>query len=365
MGKDGWHIMNDNWKDSYVESMEQIKFTEKQQERMVDFMVNNAGKKEKHMPASRTGMSFKIRRLAIACICFCIITAGAAAANAAGVFKPVSEAFREVFHLDADTARITDYTGSSLGITDTSGNVSVTADAVLGDDYNFAVVFSIKKEDGTAFKEDDIRALNAEQNDVSFRYMNIITNKKADGQKMGNQGRDFYFYDANPDDPSFQLLYTCTSDIPGSTGEVNALFSDFGYYDSSAHFVTVASGCWNIKFQLDYVNSARHLATGQQIKQGKETIIVKKADISPVGFHIEFETENMEDIEEMPGIVKNFPVELVLTDGKKINLKKKSKAFSLWIENNSTYATYGNTFQQIIPVEQMESLHIGNLKLDF
>lgn len=105
MGKEGQRIMNNHLENNYVESMEQMKFTKEQQERMVDFMVNHKGEKRNRMTALRTKLPFGIKRLAIAVVCFCIITAGAAVANAAGVLKPVSEAFREAFHLGKDTAQ--------------------------------------------------------------------------------------------------------------------------------------------------------------------------------------------------------------------------------------------------------------------
>ena len=53
MGKEGQNIMNNRLENNYVESMEQMKFSKEQQERMVDFMVNHVGEKRNHASAAR------------------------------------------------------------------------------------------------------------------------------------------------------------------------------------------------------------------------------------------------------------------------------------------------------------------------
>lgn len=362
MGKEGQNIMNNHLENNYVESMEQMKFSKEQQERMVDFMVNHVSEKRDHVSAARARLRFNIKRLAIAAACFCMITAGAAVAHAAGVFQPVSEAFREIFHLGTDTAQISDNVGGSLGISDTYDDVTITADAVLGDDYNFAIVFSIKKRDGTAFNfnKKDIRALNNPRNLKDFRSREIRTDKK-----LGNQGRSFHFYDVNPDATSIQFLCSCATNTNDSIGaKVTASFIDFGYYDSSSKFVPIITGYWDMTFPLNYVDSARHFVINQKIKQDGETIIIKKADISPVGFYIEFEIRDAKKLKEIE-IIQRIPLELVLADGKKINLRDKSNGFSGWIDGNNACAAYGNVFFEIIPIEQMESLRIGSVTMDF
>lgn len=357
--------MNNHWKNNYVKSMEQMKFTEKQQERMVDFMLNQA--KEKHTSDTRSRMSLGAKRLAAAGICLSIITAGTAVAHAAGILNPVSEVFREIFHLEDDTAKITDEIGSSLNISAASDDVSITADAVLGDSYNFAVVFSIQKKDGKAFKKADIQALADEQNNtIGFREMNIRVNEKSNTNQRGN----FRFYDANPDDTSLQMLYTCATETDNNIGApVTAAFTDFGYYNPSSSFVPVARGSWEITFSLDYTDSSKHFDPNQKIEQDGKPVTIKKASISPAGFHIELEIENLKTrkkVYEVDSIIEHIPLKLTLTDGKEIDLNKKLNGFTILEEDGSSaYVAYGNTFHEIIPVEQMKSLCIGEVVLDF
>lgn len=359
--------MNNHLENNYVESMEQMKFSKEQQERMVDFMVNHVSEKRGHASAARARLRFNIKRLAIAAACLCIITAGAAVAHAAGVFQPVSEAFREIFHLGTDTAQISDNVGGSLGISGTYDDVTITADAVLGDDYNFAIVFSIKKRDGTAFNfnKKDIRALNNPRNHINFRSRAIRVDKESGKYTFCCQKNSFNFYDVNPDATSIQFLYSYAANTNDSIGaKVTASFIDFGYYDSSSKFVPIITGHWDMTFPLNYVDSARHFVINRKIKQDGEAIIIKKADISPVGFYIEFEIRDAKKLKEVE-IIQRIPLELVLADGKKINLREKSNGFSGWIDGNNACAAYGNVFFEIIPIEQMESLRIGSVTMDF
>ena len=366
MGKEGQNIMNNRLENNYVESMEQMKFSKEQQERMVDFMVNHVGEKRNHASAARERLPYHIKRFVIAAVCFCMITVGAAVAHATGVLvlQPVSEVFREIFHLGTDTAQISDDVGGSLGISDTDDDVTVTADAVLGDDYNFVIVFSIKKRDGTAFEKRDIQVLSNSRNDIGFRSMEIRTDKK-----LGTERGYFRFYDVNPDATSIQFLYSCATNTNDSIGaKATASFIDFGYYNSSTKFVPIVTGHWDMTFPLNYADSTRHFAVNQKIKQDGKTIIIKKADVSLVGFYLEFEirdTGDRELKEEMLDIIDRIPMELVLADGKKINLRDKSKGFSGWIDGNNICASYGNVFYEIIPIEQMDSLNIGSFTMDF
>lgn len=356
--------MNNHWKNNYVESMEQMKFTEKQQERMVDFMLNQA--KEKHTSDTRRRIPFGAKRLAAAGICLSIITAGTAVAHAAGILNPVSEVFREIFHLEKETVKITDEIGSSLNISDTSNDVSITADAVLGDSYNFAVVFSIQKKDGKAFKKTDLQALADEQNNtIGFREMHIGVEKP-----NGNQRGNFHFYDSNSDDASLQMLYTCATDTDNSIGaSVIADFTDFGYYNPYGSFIPVARGNWKVTFSLDYTDSSRQFDPNRKIEQNGNSITVKKISISPVGFHIELNIKNLKSqnkIYEVDSIIERLPLKLVLTDGKEINLNKKLNGFTILEEDGTgTYVSCGNAFREIIPADQMKSLCIGDLILDF
>ena len=102
------------------------------------------------------------------------------------------------------------------------------------------------------------------------------------------------------------------------TIKATAGFIDFGYYNSYTKFVPIATGHWDMTFPLNYADSTRHFAVNQKIKQDGETIIIKKADVSPVGFYLEFEirdTGGVELKEEMLDIIDHIPLELVLADG--------------------------------------------------
>ena len=91
--------------------------------------------------------------------CALVLSIGA---GATGVFKSASDAFAGVFGPTADT-EIIDQIGRPIGASDTAGGVTVTADAILFDGYNYLISYTLEKEDGSAFdctKNPDTGLLN-------------------------------------------------------------------------------------------------------------------------------------------------------------------------------------------------------------
>jgi hypothetical protein len=88
--------------------------------------------------------------LRTALIAACLTAALAVTAGATGVLKSAAEAFAPIFGGSAAQTEIIDKIGYPVGASDTAGGVTITADAVLGDQYNAAIVFTITRDDGTA-----------------------------------------------------------------------------------------------------------------------------------------------------------------------------------------------------------------------
>ncbi len=69
--------------------------------------------------------------------------------------KTVAQAFAGVFGPTADT-QVMDQIGYPIGASDTDNGVTVTAEAILFDGYNYLMTYSIAREDGTAFSVEEI-----------------------------------------------------------------------------------------------------------------------------------------------------------------------------------------------------------------
>ena len=84
------------------------------------------------------------------------VTVGVAAAllmtmgvGAAVTLTPAGEVFASIFGDSPAQTEILDRMGVPIGASDTADGVTITADAIIGDTYSYAVVYSIARDDGT------------------------------------------------------------------------------------------------------------------------------------------------------------------------------------------------------------------------
>ena len=70
-------------------------------------------------------------------------------AGATGILRSAAEVFSPLFGGAPAQTEIIDKIGYPVGASDTDNGVTVTADAVMGDAYNAAVVFTFRTDDGS------------------------------------------------------------------------------------------------------------------------------------------------------------------------------------------------------------------------
>ena len=79
----------------------------------------------------------------------CLAAALAVGAGASGVLKSAAEVFAPIFGGSAAQTEVIDKIGHPIGAGDTDNGVTITADAIIGDTYNAAIVYTIRRDDGT------------------------------------------------------------------------------------------------------------------------------------------------------------------------------------------------------------------------
>ncbi|MFR2156430.1 MAG: DUF4179 domain-containing protein [Evtepia gabavorous] len=115
--------------------------------------------------------------------------------------ETVAQAFAGVFGPTADT-QVMDQIGYPIGASDTDNGVTVTAEAILFDGYNYLMTYSIAREDGTAFSVEEIPQGEGRLN---------LTWDSADstiGRNTTGAHGSSYFYDADPTDAAIQYVET-------------------------------------------------------------------------------------------------------------------------------------------------------------
>ena len=287
--------MNREYNDNreYKNALDELHFSEEAKNRMVERLMERA-----EQPAPRRVRRFP-RIAAVGVAAALVLSIGA---GASGVLKSASEVFAGVFGPTADT-EIIDQIGRPIGASDTSNGVTVTADAILFDGYNYLISYTLEKDDGSAF--DCTKNPDTGLYDLGWKRSDSTIGRGVDGASGSS-----YFYDEDPSDNAIQYVETMSyNDAVQTGGTVKITLGDLCVLNSeNGEPTTIAKGAWRLKFQLEAGNSAVELPAGQTIEVNGLSASVDKVVISPIGYHVvytvngeaKFDTVYNEDGEEIP-----------------------------------------------------------------
>ena len=352
--------MNREYNDNkmYKSALDELRFSEEAKSRMVDRLMAAAEQPEQPVAIHRVRRFPRIAAVGVAAALVLSIGAGAT-----GVFKSASDAFAGVFGPTADT-EIIDQIGRPIGASDTAGGVTVTADAILFDGYNYLISYTLEKEDGSAFdctKNPDTGLLNVYWNRADS---NIGLNAQG---AIGSS----YFYDENPNDNAIQYVETMSyTDAVTTGGTAKIMLGDLtAVTDNGAETKTIADGTWHLKFKLEADNSAVELPAGQSIQVGGKTATINKVLLSPIGYNFVYTVdgkapfENAESGQE-PASHRDtwdaFSAKLLINkkDGTVIDVPGNGS--SMDPHDGKTVCTRQGTFDTILPLDEVASVTIGD-----
>ena len=252
----------------------------------------------------------------------------------------------------------------TIGASDTDNGVTVTADAILFDGYNYLISYTLEKEDGSAFdctKNPDTGLLNVYWNRADS---NIGLNAQG---AIGSS----YFYDENPNDNAIQYVETMSyTDAVTTGGTAKIMLGDLtAVTDNGAETKTIADGTWHLKFKLEADNSAVELPAGQSIQVGGKTATINKVLLSPIGYNFVYTVdgkapfENAESGQE-PASHRDtwdaFSAKLLINkkDGTVIDVPGNGS--SMDPHDGKTVCTRQGTFDTILPLDEVASVTIGD-----
>ena len=115
----------------YKDTMDELRFTPEQKAHMVDRLMESA------QTSPRRPHSF--RRVAVVGVAAALILS-VGVAGATGVLGEVGERFSAIFGPSAQT-EVIDQIGYPVGASATANGITITADAIVGDTYSYAVEF--------------------------------------------------------------------------------------------------------------------------------------------------------------------------------------------------------------------------------
>ena len=365
--------MNREYNDNkmYNSALDELRFSEEAKSRMVDRLMAAAEQPEQPVAIHRVRRFPRIAAVGVAAALVLSIGAGAT-----GVFKSASDAFAGVFGPTADT-EIIDQIGHPIGASDTSNGVTVTADAILFDGYNYLISYTLEKDDGSAF--DCTKNPDTGLYDLGWKRSDSTIGRGVDGATGS-----CYFYDEDPSDNAIQYVETMSyNDTVQTGGTVKITLGDLSVLNSeTSELTTIAKGSWHLKFKLEADNSAVELPAGQTIEINGLSASVDKVVISPIGYHVvytvdgeaTFDTLYDENGEEIPqesgrepaGVCstwESYAAKLLVTKTDGTVLDFSDFGGSMDPHDGKTVCTRQGTFDTVIPLDDIASVTIGDVSI--
>ncbi len=239
---------------------------------------------------------------------------------------------------------IVDQIGRPINASATVGNYTITADAVIGDRYNMAIVYSLTRTDGGQLEKG-----------LSFEDYNNTA-------KRGTWGGSYSFH-LSDDKRVLQIVeeWTAANRLRLNRSATVTFTNLMLYNEDTEEKVLLEEGTWELKFTIRYEDSSVKIPDDDVVfndTQGNE-YTVHNIIISPIGVHLDLTGPNWTKFfspEEFP--MKYITMSLVLQNGDVITIDDKNLESHGDLEDDRHRANLGATFENPIPLDQMKELVI-------
>lgn len=238
---------------------------------------------------------------------------------------------------------IVDKVGIPIEAVVTVGNYTLSADAIIGDRYSFAIVYTLKRADGNPlpeglYFENDYNSLN------------------------GDLGGGICEYILSEDCTSLKIVqkWTSSTKLPFNRN-ATIEFSNLMQENGNDNKITVAEGTWRLKFIVRYERSGKVIPL--------ETITVKddsgiayciqNIELSPVGVHFDMTVPNpnQNGFDNKP-IYQDFTLSIILDDSTEVRVENWNIGTYGDLNSDTLTADFGALFDIPIPIENIVSLRI-------
>ena len=364
----------------YKDELDSLRFSDAQKQEMIGRLLDAKKEGQKVKPV-------KFRRYAAVGVAAAVcLTVTAFALPNSPVRRLVSDVFSGI--LGGDPA-LADELGTSIGQSASSGGVTITADAVVGDESNLCVVFTVARDDGQPIKA---------EGENSFLHFGSDSRGLLDSARTGGHGSS-YFIDTDPSDAAIQYVESVTvedgiSALRGKTANVH--FKDLMLFQDGAEEVLV-KGDWKLSIPLQYTDATQHFESAEPIEVAGKTFAVTDIALSPVGFNFAMLSDDAipyrpdEKMAEAAGetsgsgggvaiaddgtetplgaqydsrdtYYEGVKAVLVLTDGTQLDLSESGGGMRN-LKDDRLEITRSGSFDRLIPLEEMEALVFGGVRI--
>ena len=337
---------------SYRESMNDLRFTQEEKNAMVDgLMAVMESSKPRHKV-------LPLRRMAAVGAAAALVLALGVGAAATGVLKSAGEAFAGIFGATPAQTEIIDRIGYPVGASDTVDGITITADAILGDTYSYAIVYTIARDDGEPLAE------GIAPNELGYLPMTFDQNDSDVGHMGGMHGSS-YFYDADPTDNAVQYVELRTADSPLQPGTAKVTLQDLCVFPDGdySNRQTLVSGKWNFRFQFAFENSSIQLPAGQTVNLDGVEATLDRVELSPLSFLVEYTVPDTRasDVVWSNRHFQSVTLFLTMKDGSTLDIAQSGG--SVRPQDQVIVCQRSDIFDAILSLDEVASITIGDLTI--
>lgn len=341
----------------YKKEMSQLRFTENQKKALAEAAASAA----RGQTARRRRPIFRTALIAAA-----MAVVLAVGSSAAGILPEPIDVFAPLFGGAVAQTEVIDKIGHPIGASDSDGGITITADAIMGDEYNAVIVYTLSRDDGERFFP--------EGESLDSRMLMIGGFGGASWARGGAHG-GAWFVDEDRSDDRIQYVETVSSDVSLTKGTARAEFEDLRCMDpETGRDEVLYSGRWKLRFEVDYEDCSVRLGGGETFSQDGINFTIDEVTVSPIAVRVAYTSdsaavwsnapsgrEDPEDAPKMQRYLDNIEILLTKTDGTVIDLNSSGGSVSPDYEAGVSHCTKGEVLEEIIPLEELESIRVGGV----
>ncbi len=225
-------------------------------------------------------------------------------AYASGQLVSVPDLVLSVFGTAPADTEVVNKVGRPVNAVATHDGVSVSADAIMGDDHSYVVVYSISRTDGQPLV--DLAEGTGSQPGDTIMYLRngsyLVPDVTLTTDGATAQGGGVWLYDADPTDNAIQMVVACGTDTDVIGKTVRTTFLGLtAFDDQQGDLGKVLSGTWKLSFKLDYQSDAVVMTGGQRITlpETQSGATLSQVSVSSVGVSVEY-TADATDADDIP-----------------------------------------------------------------
>lgn len=300
-----------------------------------------------------------------------VLALGGGTAYATGTLARAADSLAAVFGAGPAQTELIDQIGRPIGASCTSNGITITADAIIGMRNAYAVVYTIEKDNGTAFDE-----LTKNENGTYNLVLDgggSINALTALRLGVDASGGTRYTFDADPADNSLQIVEMTRiggSDVPlvGETLHFNATeigFTRVGEDGRDLPSQAIATGDWNMSFKIDYEDFSVDLPVGQTFTINGNSAVVDELAVSPLGATITYTVDAVDGPSGPTGLetgaekrVGHGDFTVTFADGATQEL---GSGYTSWQQDGKTVVQKTWFFDQIHDMGDIASITVGDL----